>query len=48
MIGKDKDIAMVGNHPHTNMISKQAIVRSGERVQMQNSGNAFAIKRPAS
>ena len=34
----------VGNHPHTNMISKPAIVR---RVQMKNIGNAFEIKIPA-
>ena len=37
-------IVKVGNHPHTNMISKLGIV---SRVQMQDPGNAFAIMRPA-
>ena len=31
----------VGNHLHTNMMSKQGIVR---RAQMQDIGNAFEIK----
>ena len=33
----------VGNHSHTNMISKPAVVR---RVQMQDIENAFETKRP--
>ena len=36
-----KHTVKVGNHPHTNMVSKLAIVR---RVQMQKMGNAFEIK----
>ena len=40
---KGKRTAKVGNHPHTN-ISKPATVR---RVQMQDIGNAFEMKRPA-
>ena len=36
---------MVGNHPHTDMISKPAIMR--KRVQMQDIGNTFEIKTPA-
>ena len=32
----------VGNHSHTNMISKPAVVR---RVQMQDIENALEIKR---
>ena len=40
---KGKQSAKVGNHPHTN-ISKPATVR---RVQMQDIGNAFEMKRPA-
>ena len=39
-----KHTVKVGNHPHTNMISKPAIMR---RVQMQDIGNAFEMKRPA-
>lgn len=34
----------VGNHSHTNMISKPAVVR---RVQMQDIENALEIKRSA-
>ena len=34
----------VGNHLHTNMISKPVIVR---RAQMQDIGNALGIKRLA-
>ena len=43
LISKGKHKAKVGNHPHTNMISKPATVR---RVQMQYIGNAFEIQRP--
>ena len=46
LIGKGKHIVKVGNHPHTNMVSKPSIMRRG-RVQMKDTGNAFAIKRPA-
>ena len=42
--GKGKHTVKVGNHPHTNMISKPAIMR---RVQIQDIGKAFEIKRPA-
>ena len=38
------DIVKVGNHPHKNMLPKPENVR---RVQMQDTGDAFAIKRPA-
>ena len=41
--GNSKYIVNIGNHPHTN-ISKPATVR---RVQMQDIGNAFEMKRPA-
>ena len=41
---KDKHKGNVGNHLHTNMIPKTAIVR---RAQMQYTGNAFEIKGPA-
>ena len=41
---KGKHTVKLGNHPHTNMISKPAIVR---RVQMQDIGNTFEIKSPA-
>ena len=41
---KDKHKGNVGNHLHTNMIPKPAIVR---RAQMQDIGNAFEIKGPA-
>ena len=30
LTGKGKHTIKVGNHPHTNMISKLAIVRRGE------------------
>ena len=40
---KSKPTENVGNHPHTNMISKPATVR---RLQMHNTGNTFEIKRP--
>ena len=43
LTGKGKHKAMVGNHPHTNMISKPAIMR---RVEMQDTGNVLEIKRP--
>ena len=42
--GKSKHKVNVGNHLHTNMISKPAIVR---RAQMQNIGNVYETKRPA-
>ena len=44
LTSKGKHMLKVGNHPHTNTISKPAIMR---RVQMQAIGNAFEIKRPA-
>ena len=44
LISKGKHTVKVGNHPHTSMISKPAIVR---REQMQDIGYAFEIKRPA-
>ena len=44
LTGKGKHTVKVCYHPHTNMMSKPAIVR---RVQMQEMGNAFEIKRPA-
>ena len=40
----NNNILKVGNHLHTNMISTPAIMR---RAQMQGTGNAFEIKRPA-
>ena len=43
LTSKGKHTVKVGNHPHTNMISKAAIVRA---VQTQDIGNAFEIKRP--
>ena len=44
LTGKGKHIVKVGNHQHTNVISKPAIMR---RVQMKDIGNAFEIKRSA-
>ena len=44
LTGKGKHTVKVGNNPHTNMISKPAVMR---RVQMQDIGNAFEIKRLA-
>ena len=44
LTGKGKHTVMVGNHPHTNMVSKPAIMR---RVHLQDIGNAFEIKTPA-
>ena len=44
LTGKGKHIVKVGNHQHTNVISKPAIMR---RVQMQVIGNTLEIKRPA-
>ena len=43
---QSKHIVKVGNHPHTNMISKPAIIK--EESTMQDIENAFEIKRPAS
>ena len=43
LTSKGKHTVNIGNYPHTN-ISKPAIMR---RVQMQDIGNAFEIKRPA-
>ena len=43
LTSKGKHTIKAGNHPLTN-ISKPAIVR---RVQMQNMGYAFEIKKPA-
>jgi len=42
---QSKHIVKVGNHPHTNMISKPAIIK--EESTMQDIENAFEIKRPA-
>ena len=44
LTGKGKHTVKVGNHPHTNTISKPATVRT---VQVKDTGNAFEIKRPA-
>ena len=44
LTGKGKHIVKVGNHQHTNVISKPPIIRG---VQMQVNGDAFEIKRPA-
>ena len=44
LTGKGKHTVKVGNNPHTNMISKPAIMR---RVQKQEMEIAFEIKRPA-
>ena len=44
LTSKDKHKVKVGNHPHTNIVSKPAIVR---RVPMQDIGNAFEMKRSA-
>ena len=44
LTGKGKDNIKAGIHPLTNMISKLASMR---REQMQNTENAFEIKRPA-
>ena len=44
LTNKDKHKIKTGNHSHTNMISKPATMR---RVQMQDIGNTFEIKRPA-
>ena len=46
LIGKGKHIVKVGKHPYTNMILKPAIMRK-ERVQMQDTEDAFAINRLA-
>ena len=45
LTGKGKYIVKAENHPHTN-ISKPVIMRGGGRVQMENTGNKFTIKRP--
>ena len=42
LTGKDILRVKVGNHPHANMLPKLEIVR---RVQMQDTGDALAIKR---
>ena len=44
LTGKGKHTVKVWNDPHTNNRTKSAIVR---RVQMQDIGNAFEIKRLA-
>ena len=44
LTGKGKHTVKVGNHLHTNILSKPAMVR---RAQMQETGNTFQIKRPA-
>ena len=41
--GKGIHIVKVGNHSHTNRLPKSEIMRS---VQMQDIGDALAIKRP--
>ena len=42
LTSKGIDTVKVGNHPHTNAPPKLETVR---RVQMQDTGKAFAIKR---
>ena len=44
LISKGKHMVKVGSHPHTNKIPKPAVMRKGQR---QDTGDAFAIKRPA-
>ena len=44
LTGKGKQTVNVGHHSQINVISKPAICR---KVQMQDIGNAFEIKRPA-
>ena len=44
LTGKGKHTVNVGYPPQINVISKPAILR---KVQMQDIGNAFEIKRPA-
>ena len=44
--GKGKHAIKVGNHPHTNMVSKLAVMRTGEH-KCKITGNAFRIKTPA-
>ena len=41
LTGKGKHRVKVGNHPHTNMISKPPTVR---KVPMQDISNAFEIE----
>lgn len=43
---KGKHTVKIGNHPHTNMVSKPSTMRR-RRVQMQNIKNTFETKRPA-
>ena len=43
LTSKGKHTVKVGNHFLTSIISKPAIMR---RVQMQDFGNTFEIKRP--
>ena len=43
LTSKGKHIVKVGNHTHTIMLPKPEIMR---RIQMQGSGDVFAIKRP--
>ena len=45
LTGKGKDTVKVGNHLHTNVKSNSNCER--RRVQRQDTGNAFEIKRPA-
>ena len=47
LTSKSKHKVKVGNHLITNMISKLANCEK-RRAQMQDIGNAFEIKRPAS
>ena len=42
--GKGKHTVKVGKHSHINMVSRSATMR---RLQMQNIGNIFEIKWPA-
>ena len=44
LIGKGKHSVNVGQHSQTNVIPKPAILR---KVQREDIGNAFEIKRPA-
>ena len=45
LTGKGTHIAKVGNHPHTNRPPTRK--HEERRVQMQDAGDALAIKRPA-
>ena len=44
LTSKGIHIVKVGNHPHTSMLPNPEIMRG---VQMQDTGDGFAITRPA-